>query len=92
MVPSNKSNNRRATSSSDDLWSKRFQWLPAEVKFGGDKGADVRITSYINNLQPDLYPNLYTVIEKFVSRAVPLWNQVLMPWSDDDRVPLRLKV
>ena len=49
-------------------WSKAFQWLPCDVKFAGD---DVRITSYINNLHPTLHPNLYSVIENFITKLIP---------------------
>ena len=74
-------------------WSTRFQWLPAEVKFSGDTGTDVRVSSYINNLRPYLHRDLYSVIEKLTAKAIPLWNRVLTLASDRDaRVPLRIKV
>jgi hypothetical protein len=55
-------------------FSRKFQWLPCDVEF---KDADeCRIVSYINNLHPG-ERNLYQVIEKILTRTVPLWNQSL---------------
>lgn len=56
------------------FWSKAFQWLPCDVELAGH---DVKITSYINNLHPNLHPKLYSVIEKFISKAIPLWDCTL---------------
>ena len=56
------------------FWSKSFQWLPCDVKFAGE---NVKITSYINNLHPALHPKLYSVIEKFIAKSIPLWNLAL---------------
>lgn len=56
------------------FWSETFQWLPCDVKFVGD---DVSISSYINNLHPKLHPELYSVIEEFVAKSIPLWNLAL---------------
>lgn len=61
-------------SSDPKFWSKAFQWLPCDVVFAGD---DVKITSYINNLHPALHPELYSVIEKFIAKSIPLWNMAL---------------
>ena len=61
-------------SSDPKFWSKAFQWLPCDVIFAGD---DVKITSYINNLHPALHPELYSVIEKFIAKSIPLWNMTL---------------
>ena len=56
------------------FWSKAFQWLPCDVGFTGD---EAKITSYINNLHPKLHPNLYSVIEDFITKSIPLWNLTL---------------
>ena len=56
------------------FWSKAFQWLPCDVGFTGD---EVKITSYINNLHPRLHTNLYSVIEDFITKSIPLWNLTL---------------
>lgn len=65
----------RSWSRDHDLkfFSKAFQWLPCDVKLAGD---DVKITSYINNLHPNLH-KLYSVIENFIAKAIPLWNCTL---------------
>ena len=34
----------------------------------------IRITSYINNLHPQKYQNLYSLIERVIDAAIPLWN------------------
>ena len=56
------------------FWSKAFQWLPCDVKFAGN---DVKITSYINNLHPTLHTELYSVIESFIAKSIPLWDSTL---------------
>ena len=56
------------------FWSKSFQWLPCDVRFVGD---GIQITSYINNLHPTLHPDLYSIIEKFIAKSIPLWNLAL---------------
>ncbi|KAF2670834.1 hypothetical protein BT63DRAFT_370700 [Microthyrium microscopicum] len=67
--------------SNEPLWSNRFQWLPAEVKFRNSEDPDdtaVHITSYINNLNPSLHQPLYQIIESVIAKSIPLWNQVLL--------------
>ncbi|KAI9689597.1 MAG: hypothetical protein M1822_010249 [Bathelium mastoideum] len=92
-VPSIRVGHQHQNAPTNQLWSTRFQWLPCEVKFKEDTGTDVRITSYINNLRPDTNKNLYHVIEKFISKAIPLWNLVLMSSQNyNGLVPLRLNV
>lgn len=54
------------------LWSHRFQWLPCNVSF--PDGENAHIDSYINNLHPHDYKDLYHVIEKIITKAVPFWN------------------
>lgn len=58
-------------------YSKDFQWIPSEVEFSPDGSA--KFTSYINNLHPLKYKNLYSIIEKIIDRAIPLWNMTLFP-------------
>jgi hypothetical protein len=62
----------------EGLWSQKFQWLPCDVEFQGKSGTDVKITSYINNLHPKKHSNLYSIIEKFIAKAIPMWNEVLV--------------
>lgn len=59
----------------NNYWSRDFQWLPCEVAFLENN--EIEITSYINNLRPAQHPHLYSVIEKIISKSVPLWNEVL---------------
>lgn len=59
----------------DDYWSNEFQWLPANVVF--EKDGTVKFTSYINNLHPKKYPEIYRTIEKLVDLAIPAWDQCL---------------
>jgi hypothetical protein len=73
------------------LWSQKFQWLPAEVKFTNDKGSDVKITSYINNLYPPEHQKLYGIIENIIGQAIPIWNHVLLR-GNSGGVPLRIRV
>ncbi|KAF1929857.1 uncharacterized protein M421DRAFT_60135 [Didymella exigua CBS 183.55] len=56
------------------LWSHRFQWLPCNISF--PDGQNARIDSYINNLHPQDHKDLYRVIERIVTKAVPFWNVV----------------
>ena len=72
-----------------DHFSLSYQWLPAEVRFKGE-GLDVEFTSYINNLHPKQHEGLYSTISKVVSKAIPMWNQVLVK-DYDGRVPPRVK-
>ncbi|KAK1223167.1 hypothetical protein PQX77_013960 [Marasmius sp. AFHP31] len=69
-----------------DYWSDSYQWLPSEVKFRGDD--EVAITSYINNLHPR-NKGLYTVLEKVISKTIPLWNDCLSYFGEraPERVP-----
>lgn len=58
-----------------NLWSDTYQWLPANVQLQKDGSA--KFTSYINNLHPDKYPEIYRTIEKLVQAALPAWDQCL---------------
>ncbi|KAI2775650.1 hypothetical protein F4815DRAFT_504153 [Daldinia loculata] len=55
------------------LWGSN-QWLPSDIVW---TEAGPRIASYINNLHPADHKDLYEVFEKFVSAAVPLWEECL---------------
>ncbi|KAI6351414.1 hypothetical protein MCOR25_009950 [Pyricularia grisea] len=37
----------------------------------------LKFTSYINNLHPTRYPEIYRAIEKLATKALPLWDQCL---------------
>ncbi|KAF2106544.1 hypothetical protein BDV96DRAFT_507694 [Lophiotrema nucula] len=58
-----------------EYWSKVFQWLPANVAIQVD--GTVKLTSYINNLHPNKYPDVYSTIEKLIQTALPAWDQCL---------------
>jgi hypothetical protein len=59
-----------------ERFSRRFQWLPCEVKFV--ESSEVEIISYINNLHPDRFKSLYSTIGKLISLAIKPWNDVLI--------------
>jgi Protein of unknown function (DUF4246) len=56
-------------------WSDTYQWLPANVSFQDD--GTVKFTSYINNLHPNRYPEIYSTIEQLIERSLPSWDQCL---------------
>lgn len=60
-----------------NLYSTKFQWLPCDVEFGKNDEQDCRIVSYINNLHPQKHKDLYQVIEKVITKTIPLWDQSL---------------
>lgn len=57
------------------LWSGKYQWRPAEVRFSGD--SDVKLTSYINNLHPIHHKELYSVLEDLIAKVIPAWSLTL---------------
>ncbi|KAL1408398.1 hypothetical protein Q8F55_005210 [Vanrija albida] len=66
----------------DTEFSRRFQWLPANVDVGSGKA---RIVSYINNLHPVKHRDLYGVVEELIDAALPMWSAVygrVMDWSE----------
>jgi hypothetical protein len=58
-----------------EFWSDDYQWLPSNVALHDD--GSVKFTSYINNLHPTKYPEIYGAIEKLVEKALPMWDQCL---------------
>ena len=58
-----------------EYWSNQYQWLPANVAFQDD--GSVKFTSYINNLHPTRYPDIYRTIEQLVETSIPMWDQCL---------------
>ncbi|KAK3904892.1 hypothetical protein C8A05DRAFT_13257 [Staphylotrichum tortipilum] len=59
----------------DPYWSTNYQWLPANLKFTADGG--VQFTSYINNLHPAKYADIYKTLGKLIEKALPMWDQCL---------------
>ncbi|MCJ1445848.1 MAG: hypothetical protein MMC23_006353 [Stictis urceolatum] len=63
-------------------YSQKFQWLPCDVELrqdASDDGQSWKITSYINNLDPQKHQDMYVLVEKLIAMAVPLWNKSLDP-------------
>ena len=58
-----------------EYWSREFQSLPCDVDFAEE--GSIKIMSYINNLHPAHHRPLYAVIERLISKSVPLWDRVL---------------
>ncbi|KAI0453530.1 hypothetical protein F5B21DRAFT_479023 [Xylaria acuta] len=58
-----------------EFWSDDYQWLPSNVALRED--GSVKFTSYINNLHPTKYPEIYGAIERLVEKALPMWDQCL---------------
>jgi hypothetical protein len=68
-------------------WSNTYQWLPANVAF--QKDGTVKFTSYINNLHPIKYSQIYGTIEELIETSLPLWEQCLTfidNWANHDKV------
>jgi hypothetical protein len=65
-----------------EFWNETYQWLPANVSF--QNGGTVKFTSYINNLHPQRYADMYQTIEKLIETAIPLWDQCLDTDTPDD--------
>lgn len=63
-----------------EYWSDTYQWLPANVAFG--EGGKVKFTSYINNLHPTKYPDIYRIIERLIETSIPMWDQCLRMATD----------
>ncbi|RAH42210.1 uncharacterized protein BO95DRAFT_467131 [Aspergillus brunneoviolaceus CBS 621.78] len=79
----------------ESCWSNRFQWLPYEVRFKDTATAptnpiDIRITSYVNNLHPADYRQLYKHLEHLIARSIPSWNKVLFYGNTHGRHPPRI--
>ncbi len=49
-----------------------------------------RIKSYINNLHPQQYKDLYPIIEQIIGYAIPLWNITLSHLSSIESLPFRI--
>lgn len=64
-------------------YSLKFQWLPCDVHFESSDEDECRIVSYINNLHPERHRALYQVIEKILTRTIPLWNKTLSLLQDE---------
>ncbi|KAF2106157.1 hypothetical protein BDV96DRAFT_675784 [Lophiotrema nucula] len=72
-----------------DYWSNIYQWLPANLAFSNDGSNAVRFTSYINNLHPTRYSDIYRTIEELVEASLPAWDQCGTAHVDIDWDKLR---
>lgn len=81
--PSNDDQRRGWWNREVDHYSSNYQWLPANLAFQGD--GSVKLTSCINNLHPNKYPEIYRTIEKLVDSALPLWDQCLSSGEGESR-------
>lgn len=59
-----------------NYWSTTYQWLPSNVALQED--GSVKFTSYINNLHPTRYPDIYSTIEELIETALPAWDHCLL--------------
>lgn len=67
-----------------NFWSEKYQWLPSNVAFQDD--GSVRFTSYINNLHPTKYRDIYRTIERLIGTSLPMWDQCLNVVTEYDSV------
>lgn len=63
--------------------STKFQWLPSDVKMTENEGCS--ILSYINNVHPIKHKGLYDVVEKILTKTMPLWEQSLFHGTFQDK-------
>ena len=70
---------RSENSLTRDFWGRDYedsiyQWLPAEF-FVSEDGKP-RITSYVNNLDQEKYPKMYSLLEDIFERVLPMFEVV----------------
>ena len=73
-------------------WSRRFQFLPFDVKFDNKGGGGSRITSYINDVHPHNHQSFYNTLEKFIDAVIPVLNRTLISTKAPDYENVRLHV
>ena len=81
---------RRWPVPNDKCYSEKFQWLPADVVFDEQEANKVKFASYINNLHPVQYTQLYEVVEQVIEKAIPLWNRTL--FRAQTQLPVRVRM
>ncbi|KAF6818655.1 DUF1665 domain containing protein [Colletotrichum plurivorum] len=70
-------------------WSPYFQLLPCEVRFPDAQNA--KIVSYVSNLHPQDHVDVYHLLEKIITKAMPLWNLVYCTiYQDTMRCDVRI--
>lgn len=76
----------------EQAWSRRFQFLPFDVKFDNKGQGGSRITSYINDVHPHSHPSFYNALEKFIDAVIPMLNRTLVSSKAPDYENVRLHV
>ncbi|KAL8803834.1 MAG: hypothetical protein Q9200_006061 [Gallowayella weberi] len=62
----------------DMAWSRRYQWLPFDVRFDDDGRGRAWIDGYINNVHPIRNSALYGQVEILINHLLPLFNRTLI--------------
>ena len=76
----------------EQAWSRRFQFLPFDVKFDNKGEGASRITSYINDVHPRNHQSFYHALEKFIDAVIPMLNRTLISTKAPDYENVRLHV
>ncbi len=76
----------------EQAWSRRFQFLPFEVRFDNKGEGGSRITSYINGVHPRHHQSFYNTLEKFIDAVIPMLNRSLIQLKAPDYENIRLHV
>ncbi|KAH7337291.1 hypothetical protein B0J17DRAFT_769439 [Rhizoctonia solani] len=74
----------RRRTPNDYFISSRFQWLPTDFDVSED-GKSAKAVSYINNLHPLEYAELYKTIEEIIGAYIPLFERVLTDSIPENR-------
>ena len=69
-----------------DFWGREYedsiyQWLPAEFFVSEDGKA--RIDSYVNNLDRNKYPGVYSILERMFESVLPMFESVCSSLRND---------
>lgn len=76
----------------EQAWSRRFQFLPFDVRFDNKGEGGSRITSYINGVHPRDHQSFYNAFEKFIDAVIPMLNRTLIQSKAPDYENIRLHV
>lgn len=78
----------------EQAWSRRFQFLPFDVKFDNKGEGGSRITSYINDVHPHNHQSFYNALERFIDAVIPMLNRTLIQSKapDYENIPLHVAV
>ena len=76
----------------EQAWSRRFQYLPFDVKFDNRGEDGSQITSYINGVHPRNHQCFYSTLEKFIDVVIPMLNRTFISMKAPDYENVRLHV